>query len=216
MSATAQSAEVVESPAAGAAGEGYPSAARTLMRTMVLDAARTLLERRGWAQVTMADVARSAGVSRQTLYNAFGSRDELAQAVVLREQERLLTDVEAVILAHAADPVSAIREAFRWFLESAASDPVLRRALSDQGVEGIVPLLTTRGAPVVHGAVARLAQIIATRWPQAPDAEVEVMADCLVRLAISHAMLPAQEPGATASAIAALLAPHVERVLGTR
>jgi AcrR family transcriptional regulator len=214
MSAPAPAAQRLESSAA-AGGEGYSSAARTLMRTMVLDAARSLLESRGWAQVTMADVAGTAGVSRQTLYNAFGSREELAQAVVLREQERLLSDVEAVILAHAADPVNAIREAFRWFLESAASDPVLRRALSDQGVEGIVPLLTTRGAPVVRGASSRLAQIIATRWPRAPGTEVEVMADCLVRLAISHAMLPGQEASATAASIAALLAPHVERVLGT-
>jgi Bacterial Tetracyclin repressor, C-terminal domain len=34
-----------------------------------------------------------------------------------------------------------------------------------------------------------------------------------VRLAISYAMLPTGEPRATARSIAALLAPHIERVL---
>jgi hypothetical protein len=78
----------------------------------------------------------------------------------------------------------------------------------------MVPLLTTRGAPVVLGARARLAELIAAAWPEAPHADVEIIADCLVRLAISHAMLPAGEPAATARAIAALLAPVIERVLG--
>ena len=33
----------------------------------------------------MADVAAAGGVSRQTLYNEFGTRDEFAQAFVIRE-----------------------------------------------------------------------------------------------------------------------------------
>jgi len=78
----------------------------------------------------------------------------------------------------------------------------------------MVPLLTTRGAPVVLGAAARLAELIRAQWPQAPRADVELISDCLVRLAISYAMLPAAEPPATARSIAALLAPQIERVLG--
>jgi AcrR family transcriptional regulator len=198
-----------------AGGRGrYPAAARELLRDTLLDAARELLEQRGWAQVTMADVAARAGVSRQTLYNTFGSRDELAQAFVLREEERLLADVEQTIRAHLTDPVRAVLGAFETFLTLAAEDPVLRRALTDQEPDGILPLLTTRGAPVVHGAAARLARVIRDGWPQAPREEVELMADCLVRLAISYAMLPAGDARATARAIAALLAPHIERVLG--
>jgi AcrR family transcriptional regulator len=199
---------------AGEARGGYPAAARGLLREMLLDAARALLEQRGWAQVTMAEIAARAGVSRQTLYNVFGSRDELAQAFVLREQQNLLADVERTIRSNADAPVRAVQAAFERFLELAAHDPVLRRAFTDQAADGMAPLLTTRGAPVVEGAVARLAEVIGASWPQAPRVEVEVMADCLVRLAISHAMLPREQPRATARAIAALLAPHIERVLG--
>ena len=42
----------------------------------------------------MAEVARAAGVSRQTLYKEFGTRQEFAQAFVLREADRFLGDVE--------------------------------------------------------------------------------------------------------------------------
>jgi AcrR family transcriptional regulator len=192
----------------------YSEAARELLRTTLLDAARALLGERGWARVTMADVAARAGVSRQTLYNTFGSRDELAQALVLREQERMLAGVAETIRAHRDDPVRALGEAFEWFLAIAREDPALRRALTDQEPDGMVPLLTTRGAPVVLGAAARLAELIRAQWPQATRAEVELISDCLVRLAISHAMLPTAEPAATARAIAALLAPQIERVLG--
>jgi AcrR family transcriptional regulator len=193
----------------------YPAAARELLRETLLDAARELLGERGWAQVTMADVAARAGVSRQTLYNTFGSRDELAQALALREQERTLAGVEEMIRAYGDEPVLALAKALEWFLLAAAEDPVLRRALTDQEPDGMVPLLTTRGEPVVLGAAARLADLIGERWPQAPRVEVELMSDYLVRIAISYAMLPAptSSPAATASAIGALLAPHIERVL---
>jgi AcrR family transcriptional regulator len=193
---------------------GYQAAARELLRETLLDSARELLGERGWARVTMADVAARAGVSRQTLYNTFGSRDELAQALVLREQERLLAGVAETVRAHRAAPVRALAKALEGFLARAAEDPALRRALTDQEPDGMVPLLTTRGAPVVLVAAARLTDLIDDTWPSAPRADVEVMADCLVRLALSHAMLPAAPPRATARSIAALLAPQIERVLG--
>ncbi|MGQ5228634.1 helix-turn-helix domain-containing protein, partial [Streptomyces sp. yara] len=41
--------------------------------------------RRPWSAVRMVDVAAAAGVSRQTLYNEFGSKDGLARALVRRE-----------------------------------------------------------------------------------------------------------------------------------
>jgi len=53
----------------------YPQAARQLLRETLFAAARDELQRRAWSQVTMADIASSAGVSRQTLYKEFCSRD---------------------------------------------------------------------------------------------------------------------------------------------
>ncbi len=54
------------------------------MRDSVLDAMRDLLLTRDWSAITLSDVARAAGISRQTIYNEFGSRQGLAQGYALR------------------------------------------------------------------------------------------------------------------------------------
>lgn len=52
----------------------------TLTRRRVLDAAREQFVERGFAQVTIAGVARQAGVARETVYKTFGSKADLLKA----------------------------------------------------------------------------------------------------------------------------------------
>ena len=52
-----------------------------LLRDSVLDAMRRELLGKDWSAITLTDVARTAGVSRQTIYNEFGSRQGLAQGM---------------------------------------------------------------------------------------------------------------------------------------
>jgi len=66
----------------------YQEAARELLRQTVFDAAREQLGRQPWSEITMADIATGAGVSRQTLYNEFGNRNEFGFAFVIHEGER--------------------------------------------------------------------------------------------------------------------------------
>ena len=49
-----------------------PQAAET--RTKVVDAARRLFAGKGFPATTIADVAREAGVSPQTVYGSFGGK----------------------------------------------------------------------------------------------------------------------------------------------
>jgi AcrR family transcriptional regulator len=58
-------------------------------RAAILDAAAELLETKGAASVTMAAVARSAGVSRRGLYLHFGSRGQLFTALLGHLNQRL-------------------------------------------------------------------------------------------------------------------------------
>jgi AcrR family transcriptional regulator len=51
-------------------------------RTEICDAARRLFEERGYGQTTIADIARSASVSPETIFKAFGSKSALLGAVV--------------------------------------------------------------------------------------------------------------------------------------
>ncbi len=91
----------------------YREAARQLLRETLLDAARSLLTERPWSQITMADIASRAGVSRQTLYNELGSREQFAQTFVLREAQRFIEAVQQAIDAHLDDPTAALAAALQ-------------------------------------------------------------------------------------------------------
>lgn len=177
------------------------------MRERLLDAADGLLAERDWASVTMADIARGAGVSRQTLYNEFGSRLQFAQAYVLREADRFLSAAEEAIADHANDPEAAVTAAFSGFLATAEENPLVRTIVSGDPASGLLALVTTRGALVVGAATARLAACFVATWPQLPEREAHDIAESAVRLAISHALLPTGSADRTGASVAALLGP---------
>jgi AcrR family transcriptional regulator len=190
----------------------YAVAARELLRTRLLDAARDLLAERTWAQVTMADVARKAGVSRQTVYNEFGARAEFAQALIMREADELLVAVEEAVRATPHDATAALTAALEVFLRSAAEDPLVRAVVAGGDQDSLLPFVTTRGGPVVEYGAARLASVITEVWPHAADDEARALADCLVRLGISYAALPTASPRTTAAAVAGVLSPYIEEL----
>ncbi len=191
----------------------YRVAARQLLRDSLLDAARGLLGDRSWAQITMSEVARAAGVSRQTLYKEFGSRDEFAQQFVIREGARFLDAVEGAILESVEDPGAAVSAGLEVFLTAAAEDPLVRLLLSDDGTGGMLPLITTQSQPVLEWASARLCEAMRSGWPMVSDDDAQLLADTLVRLALSYIAMPRRSPHETAVAAATLLAPAIERAL---
>jgi AcrR family transcriptional regulator len=193
----------------------YRVAARQLLRDSLFDAARGLLEDRPWAQITMSDVARAAGVSRQTLYKELGTRDEFAQQFVIREGARFLDAVEQAILAHLDDPRAAVTAGLEVFLRAAFEDPLVRLLLSDDGTGGMLPLITTQSRPVLEWASERLRHAMRSGWPEVHEEDAELLADTLVRLALSYIAMPRHSPHETAIAAASLLAPAVERTLGS-
>lgn len=189
----------------------YAVAARELLRNTVFEAARHELSTRRWNEVTMADVAAAAGVSRQTLYKEFGSRDEFAGQLVLHEADRFVRAIEGAMDAHIADPKAALLAAFGLFLTVAAEDPLMRAAIA--GADEMLPLVTTQGQPLVERSTERLHAAIVSRWPQVRAHDAALLSECLVRLAISYATLPAGPAGMTASSIAELLGPYIDWAL---
>lgn len=96
-------------------------------RESLLDAAYTALARRPWSAVRMVDVAAAAGVSRQTLYNEFGSKDGLARALVRREADGYLAGVDRALAGY-GDPRDRLAATAEW-TTSAARDSLLVRAM---------------------------------------------------------------------------------------
>jgi len=163
----------------------------------------------------MSDIAASAGVSRQTLYKEFGNRNEFGLAFVIHEGERFLDAVEAAVKQHLDDPRAAVGAALELFLRTAGEDPLIRILLSDDGTGGMLPFVTTQGMPVVQWATARLGTVIEEGWPQAPKADVVLLSEALVRLAISYVTNPTESPEATAGSVARLLGPFIDTALGS-
>jgi AcrR family transcriptional regulator len=189
----------------------YPAAARNLLRETIIGAVDELIRSRGWSATTMADVAAAAGVSRQTVYNEFGSRQALVEAYVTREIESLVAQVTEAVHANADDAHRALRIAFDLFLKLASDEPVVQVIVSDAEGGELHRLLTGLGQAI---ASERVALLITDVWPQVGDADARLLAESLVRLAISHALLPSEEPAVTARGVGRMLAPFVDELLG--
>ena len=64
-------------------------------QTEIVQAAWAMFARYGYAKTTMSDIARHAGVARQTVYNAFESKEDILRAVVRLAGEQSLAAVLA-------------------------------------------------------------------------------------------------------------------------
>lgn len=98
-------------------------------RESLLDAAYAALGLRPWSAVRMVDVAATAAVSRQTLYNEFGSKEGLARALVRREADAYLAGIDRA-LAGPGDARERLVGAAGWTFTAARDNPLLRALLT--------------------------------------------------------------------------------------
>jgi AcrR family transcriptional regulator len=171
-------------------------------REALLDAARDAALGTGWGPARMADVAAAAGLSRQTLYAEFGSKDGLAQALALRETERFLAGAEQARQGHEGTPAEAAAASAEWTLRTAADDPLVKAVLTD---DGLLPYLTTRSDRLLDVVRARDEAYLLQRWPQLDPGDVRLAVDALFRLVVSHLVSPAAPPDVTAQGLARLV-----------
>ncbi|MFC5432544.1 TetR/AcrR family transcriptional regulator [Microbacterium suwonense] len=84
----------------------------------ILDTAGRLIAHRGVGGLTVAELAREAGVSRPTIYRNWAGADEVVRAALLQRVHALLADVPM------ADSREGIVSAVMRFSASFRSDPV--------------------------------------------------------------------------------------------
>src|SRR4051812_46913710 len=166
----------------------------TSTRDALLDAAYDAAVSGDWTRTRMLDVALAAGVSWQTLYNEFGSKDALAQAMAMREIGRFIDGTErALDEAHPDDPTQAVAAAALYTLQQAADNPLLKAALTDD-TSGLLSFLTSRGEPAIAAARSSFERYYSTHWPDLPQDWIAVAAETIVRLTISYLTIPADVP----------------------
>ncbi|WP_306312534.1 TetR/AcrR family transcriptional regulator [Streptomyces hydrogenans] len=170
-------------------------------REALLDAALTALARHPWSAVRMADLAVAARVSRQTLYNEFGSKEGLARALVRQEADAYL-DGARRLLAAPEPPARTLAAVAEWTVVRAGDRPILRALLTGAWTEGLPrPRPARPGAPPAPVPAQRRADA----GPPAPGELLATTARCAgerweagcelaLRLAVSHVVAPALPP----------------------
>ncbi|CCH16557.1 TetR/AcrR family transcriptional regulator [Micromonospora lupini] len=179
---------------------------RQRLRDTIVDAARARTIAAGWDAVRMGGVATAAGVSRQTVYNEFGSKGGLAEALARREVDRFVGDVRAALLAHGADVRAGAYAAIAHTLATAADNPLVKAILTSArgGSDELLPYLTTRAEVVLTEASGALLDWAGDQLPGADQAALTFAADTIVRLVVSHIVLPREPIEQTATALANL------------
>ena len=189
----------------------YAEASRVLLRDSILDGMRDLLLTRDWSAVTLADVARAAGISRQTIYNEFGSRQGLAQGYAMRLADRLVDEVDNAIQQNEGDIYSAFLLGFRAFFAESASDPLVISLLTGEAKPDLLQLITIDSAPIITHCSQRLTKTFAESWVRHSDEDAGVLARAIVRLCMSYVSMPPEADHDVADDLARLMTPFAER-----
>ena len=189
----------------------YAEASRALLRDSVLDAMRELLLTRDWSAITLADVAGAAGVSRQTIYNEFGSRHGLAQGYALRLADRFVDAVADAVHHNVGDIYAAFLEGFRAFFTDSAADPLVISLLTGAAKPDLLQIITTDSGPIITRSSQRLTDTFMHSWVRISDEDAGIVARAIVRLAMSYVSMPPESDHDVAADLARLLTPAAER-----
>lgn len=131
-------------------------------RDTILEATRDVIGRAGFGGVTIAAVAKQAGVSRQTVYSIFGTREGLVSQAV-SERLTILTGAFTDVLGTATTPLELIVEIVVQARHRILDDPLLR-ALTLGGRSN--PIFDPGAAERAHEYAVALLGPAAERFPQ--------------------------------------------------
>lgn len=164
-------------------------------RPLVLDAAFGLFMRDGYEGTSMEAIAAEAGVSKPVVYACYPSKAELFEALLRREEQRVLGEIQAALPAAAdlADPEAVLVEAFTAFLRAVAASPDAYRVvfLGEGGANAAVARRVRRGRQMQVDAVAALAR----GWIDGRENELDA---ALASRLVAHAIVGLGEAGARA------------------
>ncbi|ALG09476.1 TetR/AcrR family transcriptional regulator [Kibdelosporangium phytohabitans] len=158
----------------------------------IMGAALQQAEDFGLRRFTIDEVARRVRLSRVTIYRYFPKKDQLLDALLMRELNRFLTKVEAVI-AKQPTPEAKLVEGLAFALTFLRGHRLLNRLLRTEP-ELILPHLTTGAGTLIAAARAWLAghirAEIAANRVSLPGEDIDSAAELLVRTVISLVITP--------------------------
>jgi AcrR family transcriptional regulator len=131
-------------------------------REQLLDVTKEIVGEQGFHAVSIEAVARRAGITRPVVYGHFDDLPGLLEAMVEREGERALAQLDEVLPGSApehGDPRQDLLAALRGYLEAVAADPVTWRLVL-MPPEGAPEVLRERISDGRDAIVAALAEVV--------------------------------------------------------
>ena len=172
-------------------------------RPEVLDAALGLFLEHGYEGTSMQAIADRAGVTKPVVYACFPGKDELLRALLAREEERIIGEIEAAFRgADLTDPEATLIEGFTGFLRAVDHSPEVYRLifLGEGGGNMAVARRIQRGRQAQIDQLSELAMgWLEARGGSAPKSELErtarLLGYAIAGLAETGARLLLSEPG---------------------
>lgn len=172
-----------------------------------------LLESQDWSAVTMSDVAKAAGLSRQTLYSTFGNRQGLAQAYALQLSETFAGEIRDSIERHPGQIELALQEGINGFLRSSSRDPLIRALVTGEIKPELLRLVTTEAGPLIERATEVLTPALSQSWMGIQEKQAKLAASIIARVGISFISLPPEDPDDLASGLTEVVVPYLRGVV---
>jgi len=126
-------------------------------RQQILEAARTLLSRGGIGALSMRKLAEEASLSVNTLYNLWGTREEILRALTLDARERMEATLQ--IDPSPADPIAYCQTLVRATVREMCRQHELFRPMILAWLEGEIAGQASPIEPMAH-SIRVLSQII--------------------------------------------------------
>lgn len=170
----------------------------------ILDAAVEAALLHGLTRLSVADVAKRAGISRPTLYNRYPSKDTLVAEAIMREAALVVEAVEVAVgdVDRAAGPKAALRAGVATALTVLRQHPLLDRVVRTEP-ETLVPTLITDDGLILTVIRPPIEALIADRLSPLDTVTSRRVADMLTRLLLSYALnAPDDPPDVVASVLA--------------
>ncbi|MFL6159750.1 MAG: TetR/AcrR family transcriptional regulator [Marmoricola sp.] len=157
------------------------------MTSGILDAAQQVFEQYGARRANVEDVARAAGVSRSTLYRAYSTKDDLLQAVLTRQANEFLAELDRA--AAGLPPREAVVEAFSRGIALTREIPLLARLVETEPeiITGMGGLSSTS---LIIALAGQVATTLRTSGATMPEAELNVVAELMMRVAYTYILNP--------------------------
>lgn len=153
----------------------------------ILSATRETIDERG-DQITLADVARTLNVTRQTIYHYFPSTDELLQAAALDATADFM-DHLATALHGMTDPAAALIEGICLTLERLPKDPYIGLLLRTSRTAAFAEQVTVTN-DTAHVLGRSILDRLDVDWSPFAPAAIEDILQIVLRTLQSFIMSP--------------------------